>query len=83
VWLVDPSKAEEKVQTGTLSVAVNQFGDICGIYKPGGIPLSLDEIEHGVQIATARAKDLIDKIRATLEEDANERKKSRLYINKM
>jgi len=74
VWLVDPSKAEEGVQTGILSVAANQFGDICGIYKPGGIPLSLDEIENGILIATARAKDLIDRLRTTLEEDTLKRK---------
>lgn len=73
-WILDPSRLEEAVMGGTLCVALNQYGELCGVHKPGGMAVDYALIEHCVTLATARAKEITARIQAELEADLTKRK---------
>eukprot|EP00388_Colpodella_angusta_P000976 GDKJ01003283.1.p1 GENE.GDKJ01003283.1~~GDKJ01003283.1.p1 ORF type:complete len:300 (+),score=60.31 GDKJ01003283.1:1-900(+) len=56
--LLDPSSIEEQAAEGFISIAINQFGEVCGIHKPGGIALSQIKIMDCIATASLRATEL-------------------------
>lgn len=69
ICVLDPSAAEEEVLTGTVSLAVNQFRDLCGIHKPGGEPLSMKSFAWMLKVAEEQAKIVIQKLEKALQDD--------------
>ncbi len=39
IFAVDPLLEEEEIMDGRISIAMNIYGDICSIHKPGGAGL--------------------------------------------
>jgi exosome complex component RRP45 len=69
-WFVDPCMDEEKAFGSILSVTVNQHGELCGINKPGGIPIDSELLSACIQIAVERAKYVSSLVRCSLPNKA-------------
>jgi len=55
-WFVDPTAIEEVSIVSTISVSVNQYGELCGLHKPGGVSVDPSIMNEVIQAAVARAK---------------------------
>jgi exosome complex component RRP45 len=66
-WLVDPSAAEERALGTIISVTVNQHGELCGIHKPGGIPIDPITITECIEFAVNRAKRVTTQVRQLVD----------------
>eukprot|EP00923_Selenidium_pygospionis_P043882 GHVN01075754.1.p1 GENE.GHVN01075754.1~~GHVN01075754.1.p1 ORF type:complete len:556 (-),score=154.18 GHVN01075754.1:517-2184(-) len=74
-FLVDPSLAEEDIMLGRLTVSVNYHGQLCGLHKPGGVPLSIAQIKECVDHASSIAKQVIGVVDAAVVEDERVRER--------
>eukprot|EP00922_Rhytidocystis_sp_ex-Travisia-forbesii_P057825 GHVS01085576.1.p1 GENE.GHVS01085576.1~~GHVS01085576.1.p1 ORF type:complete len:342 (+),score=110.19 GHVS01085576.1:128-1027(+) len=83
LMLVDTNLLEEELTTGTLCMAINQFGEVCGVHKPGGAPLSRDALHRVTRMVSATAKDLIANVKVKLAEDKQRRIESRRNVHAM
>jgi len=81
-WLLDPNRLEEAATVGgVLCVAVNEYGELCGLHKPGGMPVDVALIEHFVELATARAKEITSRIQSELKADLEKRQQLRRNVH--
>lgn len=58
VAVLDPVKVEEISAAGALSFAFNAQGEVCGVYKAGGLPLHPETFLHCSDLAAGRALEL-------------------------
>lgn len=56
--LTDPSAKEEELLDSIVTVAQNQKGQICGIYKPGGAQISTEDLRKCIHLAREHVKSL-------------------------
>ena len=63
LWVVDPTVEEEAVSDGCVSVAVDDFHDVCGVYKMGGAPIQVERLLQLIALADAKAQEVMDKVR--------------------
>lgn len=61
--LADPNAAEEKLSSGTCTIAYTTDGKLSFVKKPGGKALSTDQLKKCMQSARQHADDLADIIR--------------------
>jgi len=61
--VLDPSVAEEKAASARLTVGTTEDAKICSMQKGGDQPLTLEQIETMVDLATATAKELRSKLK--------------------
>ncbi|KAG5458400.1 MAG: ribosomal protein S5 domain 2-type protein [Olpidium bornovanus] len=54
VHLVDSSDAEDQVALTSITVACDEEGVLCGTWKPGGLPVSPDELGKCIAVAKQR-----------------------------
>lgn len=80
-WILDPNRLEEAAMSGLLCIAVNQHGELCGLHKPGGMPVDFELIEHCMGIATAKAKEICTRIKNELEADFVKRQNARKNVH--
>jgi exosome complex component RRP42 len=57
-FVVDPLLQEEEILDARLTVATMEDGTICALQKGGAQPLSLEEIEQMIDIASEKSKEL-------------------------
>lgn len=77
--LLDPNSLEEQAAEGFISIAVNQFAEVCGVHKPGGIAMSQKDISDCISIASTKAVDLtslINEARKQFEDNRAAKKKN-------
>lgn len=72
--MLDPSRLEEQVADGTLTLTLNAQGEICIFSKVGGSPMSVDELMRCVKVASVRVKDFEQLVKTELDKDARRRK---------
>ncbi|XP_005090783.1 exosome complex component RRP43 [Aplysia californica] len=65
VLLVDPTREEELLATGAVTV-VTEGDNLCSVYKPGGSPLTDEQVEMCVERAFVRGKEATALITDTL-----------------
>jgi exosome complex component RRP45 len=65
----DPTHLEQRLSTGTLSVALNAQREICVLHKAGGLPLAAEEVMRVVDVAVAKAGELDKWVESRLKED--------------
>jgi len=70
--LLDGSEREEAIASGSLSVVLNQQGELCALHKSGGVPVGAEQIRECVQAAQLKFRALAK----ALDEVLNEAKKS-------
>lgn len=80
VFVVDPTRQEEAVATGQMSVAVNQFQELCGLRKSGGQPVDSETLGHAIRVAAARASGLIQELVDALKIHEERREQQRKNI---
>eukprot|EP00746_Dinoflagellata_sp_MGD_P165248 gnl/MRDRNA2_/MRDRNA2_94407_c0_seq1.p1 gnl/MRDRNA2_/MRDRNA2_94407_c0~~gnl/MRDRNA2_/MRDRNA2_94407_c0_seq1.p1 ORF type:complete len:443 (+),score=110.66 gnl/MRDRNA2_/MRDRNA2_94407_c0_seq1:35-1330(+) len=81
-WVLDPNRLEEAAMSGVLCIAVNQFGELCGLHKPGGCPLDYSIVEHCIGLAVERAKELTERLTEALEADKKKREQAARNVHK-
>ncbi|KZP16466.1 ribosomal protein S5 domain 2-like protein [Athelia psychrophila] len=74
--ILDPSHLEQRLCTGTLSIALNAQREICVLQKLGGVPLGAEEVLLAVEVAVRRAKEMNEWVDGRLREDWEGRKGS-------
>eukprot|EP00927_Polykrikos_kofoidii_P017234 TRINITY_DN17826_c2_g1_i1.p1 TRINITY_DN17826_c2_g1~~TRINITY_DN17826_c2_g1_i1.p1 ORF type:complete len:516 (-),score=134.94 TRINITY_DN17826_c2_g1_i1:74-1621(-) len=80
-WLLDPNRLEEAAMNGTVCVALNQHGELCGLHKPGGLPVDFSLVQHMMEVAAGKAKELTSRIQSELETDLAKRKAARRNVH--
>jgi len=55
--ITDPTDREEEIMNGMLTVVVNPHGEICSLIKQGWPPLSIDDLDFCISIATEKSKE--------------------------
>ena len=63
LWVADPTREEEQASDAALSVVVDDFHHLCGLYKMGGAPLPAHRLVQLVQQADAHVHALMDRVR--------------------
>ena len=66
---MDPSRMEQRLSAGVMSIALNAQRELCVVQKAGGVPLSPSEIVRIVGVSTDKSKELDRFVRDRLEED--------------
>ncbi|KAF8821558.1 3' exoribonuclease family, domain 1 domain-containing protein [Cardiosporidium cionae] len=69
LFVVDPLLAEESAMSGRITVAINQYGELCNVHKPGGKSISFSHLQQCIQSAAATAKQFADSLNKAIEED--------------
>ncbi|KAI0041550.1 ribosomal protein S5 domain 2-like protein [Auriscalpium vulgare] len=69
ITLLDPSLLEQRLASGTLSLALNAQRELCVVHKAGGVPLTPEEVLSAVNIAVQKAKELEKMVDARVRED--------------
>ncbi|EIM80688.1 ribosomal protein S5 domain 2-like protein [Stereum hirsutum FP-91666 SS1] len=67
--LLDPSHLEQRLSTGTLSLALNAQRELCVVHKAGGLPLAPEEVLRAVEVAVGKARELEKFLEGRLRED--------------
>jgi ribonuclease PH len=75
VVAMDPSREEHEAAQGTMTVLMSEYGELCGIHKVEGCPVSLDTAMRCVRLATKCATGL----GATLQEALKVHAVARVY----
>jgi hypothetical protein len=78
VPVADPTVLEERVSDASLVLAVNQYKELCCMQLTGVSLTSPMLIMQCTEWAAERAKRIVDFIKASLEEDSNERAKGNI-----
>lgn len=81
IWVLDPNRLEESAMNGALCIAVNQHGELCGVHKPGGMPIDFALLQNCIEIAKARARELTGRIQAELAADLARRQEARRNVH--
>lgn len=72
--ILDPTKLEQTLSSGLLSIALNAQREICVLQKHGGVPLDQDEILKVVKVACQRVKERDVLVEDALAKDWQQRK---------
>ena len=70
--IFDPDQNEENVCNGNLSIAVNLYGDICCVHKPGDSIISYDLMKKVFEFCTKKAKDVCEVFKRFVLEDGGD-----------
>eukprot|EP00811_Abedinium_folium_P032375 NODE_5424_length_1772_cov_6.001824.p1 GENE.NODE_5424_length_1772_cov_6.001824~~NODE_5424_length_1772_cov_6.001824.p1 ORF type:complete len:305 (-),score=70.25 NODE_5424_length_1772_cov_6.001824:310-1224(-) len=76
-----PSYLEEIAMSGSMCIAVNQHGELCGIHKPGGMAVDAGFVEICLGIAVTRAKELTNQIQVELDRDLEQRRAAQRNVH--
>ena len=68
----DPSLDEQAVSTSSVSIVVNEWHQLCGVYKLGGEPLSVERLLSLIGVADAKAQDALEQVKAVVGRDKAE-----------
>lgn len=70
--VVDPTKLEEHASNGTASFAFNAQGEVCGVYKAGGLPLMATTFATCATLSAERAIALTEVLKQAMADAAAE-----------
>lgn len=57
--VADPTLNEEELSSATLTVVIDETGALCQVHKPGGVPLTDEQINACIRTAKARLSVLL------------------------
>ncbi|XP_033631740.1 exosome complex component RRP43-like [Asterias rubens] len=66
VLLADPTNEEECIATGMVTVVVTEDGNLQALHKPGGSPLSVDQLQDCITRSQTRSKEVLNLIHNTV-----------------
>lgn len=76
--VVDPTRQEEQVSAGGLTVAINGQREVCALHKLGGTAVPTATLTECIAIATKKAAAINDVVETAIKADA-ERRAGQLY----
>ena len=71
--ILDPSRLEQNLATGTISLALTAQRELCVVQKAGGVPIAPDEILRLITAAIEEVKSLDEYMESKLSEDWKKR----------
>jgi exosome complex component RRP45 len=83
--VVDPSAEEEQACMGTLSVSVNEVGEVCSLRKPGGIEVEAEMVVMCCKQAVRYRKQLAEtatRVLAVAEMRRREKRQESMHFQK-
>ncbi len=72
VAVLDPTRREEFAAAGTITIACNAQGEVCAVYKAGGLPVHPEVVVRCAEIAEGRARELTKLLADTLKDAAKQ-----------
>ncbi|RKP09940.1 ribosomal protein S5 domain 2-type protein [Thamnocephalis sphaerospora] len=66
--VMDPSRLEERLQDGDMTVTVNTHRELCALSKAGGSPLPPDQVMRCVQLAATKGAEITNLIRKAVQD---------------
>lgn len=66
IIITDPNAEEEELSTGIVTIAVCD-GEICLIHKPGGSPLTPEQLEKCLVQALQREKSMLSLFKSVVD----------------
>eukprot|EP01102_Stenamoeba_stenopodia_P008509 TRINITY_DN2452_c0_g1_i1.p1 TRINITY_DN2452_c0_g1~~TRINITY_DN2452_c0_g1_i1.p1 ORF type:complete len:445 (-),score=155.29 TRINITY_DN2452_c0_g1_i1:29-1363(-) len=79
--VVDPSLKEEAVMDGRMTIALNEFGEICAVQKAGGTPIAIEKIIECSRIAAVKVVEIVSIIKAALKSPKPMFETQKLYFD--
>lgn len=67
--IIDPTRLEQTLASGILSLALNAQRELCVVQKAGGVPLDPDELLRAIDVGVQKVKELDAMVEAKLNED--------------
>ncbi|XP_072040449.1 exosome complex component RRP43-like [Amphiura filiformis] len=58
IIIADPTNEEETMVTGMVTLVVNEDNQLCAVHKPGGSPLSAEQLQDCINRAITRANEV-------------------------
>lgn len=55
---MDPTCEEEDLSSGPLTIAYNNHGSLCSVFKPGGTLISIPQLKECFELAFNRVKEV-------------------------
>ncbi|GAA5835168.1 hypothetical protein JCM3766R1_006890 [Sporobolomyces carnicolor] len=71
--VIDPTHQEQILANSLLTLTLNAQSEICVLSKQGGLPIEADEIMRVLGVGIERVKELDEKIKKALDDDARKR----------
>nr|XP_055064049.1 exosome complex component RRP43 [Misgurnus anguillicaudatus] len=59
ISIVDPTAEEENLSTALLTVVTDEEDRLCAVHKPGGTSLSAEKLQHCINRAVTRNKEIV------------------------
>lgn len=72
--LMDPDVREESVMKGFIAISVNNFEEVCGVWKSGGEAVLQRSLDDCFREAAAEAKEIFRCLKDALQEDSAKRR---------
>ena len=69
VMIADPTRAEEELLANTVTVARNAAGQLCSVHKPGGVPLTDQQLMQCMVHCQARVPVAMAEMERALAEE--------------
>ncbi|XP_053990231.1 uncharacterized protein LOC128882604 [Hylaeus volcanicus] len=79
-FVLDATRQEECLSSGQITIAINQFKELCGIYKSGGQPVDKEMLHYTLRVAVNRANDILHLLQESLKSHELLREKQRKNI---
>ena len=67
--ILDPSRLEQRLSAGVVSIALNAQRELCVVQKAGGVPLPPGEMLRIITVSTDTSKELDRFVKERLDED--------------
>ncbi|KAL0233508.1 hypothetical protein PCE1_002023 [Barthelona sp. PCE] len=65
--LLDPTSEELAACSGAITVAVNEYREVCSIFQPGGVLLGVDALKNVIEMALTASKSYLEVIASVSE----------------
>lgn len=68
--IMDPTKLEEQLADGTMTITMNKYQELCVLSKDGGVPLEATDIMRCAKLALSKTMDITEHIQSAIIENS-------------
>ncbi|KAL7069334.1 putative 3' exoribonuclease family protein [Cryptosporidium serpentis] len=80
-YIVDPCSEEESILQAVVHIAINGGQQVCGLSKPGGEKLTIDQINFAIQLAKNHGSNIHEYVKKVFIENTNEKEIKVINVN--
>lgn len=70
IMIMDPTKLEEQLADGTMTITMNKYQELCVLSKDGGVPLEATDIMRCAKLALSKTMDITEHIQSAIIENS-------------